>query len=160
MRETPGDQSSAREDPENRQRALPWSRLKACGLEDANRRRCDRRGGIIGLFSAYFLARRGLKVVVLERKTPGSGSSTRNGGGGRSKWGTATNKLSVLSQPYWAEFEERFAVDVDLRRIGNLFLAPSDDGLRQLQVNRRRRGRASRVARLARSFASGHQGLA
>ena len=117
--------------------------------------------GSLALFSAYFLARRGLKVVVLERKTPGSGSSTRNGGGVRSQWGTATNmQLSVLSQPYWAEFEERFAVNVDLRRIGNLFLAPSDDGLSQLQVNRRRRGRASRVARLARSFASGHQGLA
>jgi sarcosine oxidase subunit beta len=90
--------------------------------------------GIIGLFCAYFLARRGLKVVVLERKTPGSGSSTRNGGGVRSQWGTATNiQLSVLSQPYWAEFEEHFGIDVDLRRIGYLFLAPSDDGLRQLQ---------------------------
>jgi sarcosine oxidase, subunit beta len=90
--------------------------------------------GIIGLFCAYFLARRGLKVVVLERKTPGSGSSTRNGGGVRSQWGTATNiQLSVLSQPYWAEFEERFGIDVDLRRIGYLFLAPTDDGLRQLQ---------------------------
>jgi sarcosine oxidase subunit beta len=90
--------------------------------------------GIIGLFCAYFLARRGLKVVVLERKTPGSGSSTRNGGGVRSQWGTATNiQLSVLSQPYWAEFEERFGIDVDLRRIGYLFLAASDDGLHQLQ---------------------------
>jgi sarcosine oxidase subunit beta len=90
--------------------------------------------GIIGLFCAYFLARRGLKVVVLERKTPGAGSSTRNGGGVRSQWGTATNiQLSVLSQPYWAEFEDRFGIDVGLRKIGYLFLAPSDDGLRQLQ---------------------------
>jgi sarcosine oxidase subunit beta len=91
-------------------------------------------GGIIGLFCAFFLASRGLKVVVLERKTPGSGSSTRNGGGVRSQWGTATNiQLSVLSQLYWAEFQERFGVDVGLRRIGYLFLAADTDGLDELR---------------------------
>ncbi len=90
--------------------------------------------GIVGLFCAYFLARRGLKVVVLERKTPGSGSSTRNGGGVRSQWGTATNiQLSVLSQPIWTEFEDRFGIDVHLRRIGYLFLASDDDGLQELR---------------------------
>jgi sarcosine oxidase subunit beta len=90
--------------------------------------------GIVGLFCAYFLARRGLKVVIVERKVPGSGSSTRNGGGVRSQWGTATNiRLSVLSEPYWAEFEERFGVDVGFRRIGYLFLAPDEGGLRQLR---------------------------
>ena len=90
--------------------------------------------GIVGLFCGYFLARRGLKVVVLERTMPGSGSSTRNGGGVRSQFGTATNiRLSVLSEPYWAEFEDRFGVDVGLRRIGYLFLASDDDGLQTLR---------------------------
>ncbi len=90
--------------------------------------------GIVGLFCAYFLARRGVEVVVVERKTPGSGSSTRNGGGVRSQWGTATNiQLSVLSQPYWAAFEDRFGVDVEMRRIGYLFLAPDADGLQELR---------------------------
>ena len=80
------------------------------------------------------MARRGLNVVVIERKTPGSGSSTRNGGGVRSQWGTVTNiQLSMLSQPYWAEFEDRFGVDVHLRRIGYLFLASDDDGLQELR---------------------------
>jgi len=80
--------------------------------------------GIVGLFCAYFLARRGFKVVVLERNRPGSGSSTLGGGGVRSQFGTATNiQLSVLSQPYWDEFEDRFGVDVVLRKIGYLFLA-------------------------------------
>jgi sarcosine oxidase subunit beta len=92
--------------------------------------------GIIGLFCAYFLAQRGLRVVVLERKTPGAGSSTRNGGGVRSQWGTATNiQLSVLSEPYWAEFEERFDADVGLNRIGYLFLAADTNGLHELQRN-------------------------
>jgi glycine/D-amino acid oxidase-like deaminating enzyme len=83
--------------------------------------------GVIGLSCAHFLARHGAKVVVLERKLPGAGSSTRNGGGVRSQLGTVTNiQLSVLSEPYWAEFEERFGVDPWLRRIGYLFLAADD----------------------------------
>jgi glycine/D-amino acid oxidase-like deaminating enzyme len=90
--------------------------------------------GVIGLSCAYFLARRGAKVVVLERTLPGAGSSTRNGGGVRSQLGTATNvQLSVLSEPYWAEFEQRVGVDPWLRRIGYLFLAADEA---QLQVLR------------------------
>lgn len=90
--------------------------------------------GIIGLSCAHFLARRGMKVVVLERKLPGSGSSTRNGGGIRAQLGTATNlRLSVLSEPYWAEFEDRFGIDVTLRRIGYLFLAADENGLQPLR---------------------------
>jgi sarcosine oxidase subunit beta len=90
--------------------------------------------GIIGLFCAHFLARRGIGVVVLERKLAGSGSSTRNGGGIRSQLGTATNlQLSVLSEPFWAEFEDRFGVDPGLRRIGYLFFAADDDELQTLQ---------------------------
>jgi sarcosine oxidase subunit beta len=80
--------------------------------------------GIVGLFCAYFLARRGLRVAVLERNRPGSGSSTLGGGGVRSQFGTATNiRLSLLSQPYWDKFEDRFGVDIVLRKIGYLFLA-------------------------------------
>ena len=92
--------------------------------------------GIIGLSCAYFLAQRGLKVVVLERKMPGAGSSTRNGGGIRSQFGTPTNiRLSLLSAPYWAQFEDRFGVqdaDIGLRRIGYLFLARDDSTFAEL----------------------------
>jgi sarcosine oxidase subunit beta len=90
--------------------------------------------GMVGLSCAYFLARRGLEVVVLERKTPGSGSSTRTGGGIRSQFGTPTGiRLSVLSAPYWAEFQGRFAADVKVRRIGYLFLASDDRSLEDLR---------------------------
>jgi sarcosine oxidase subunit beta len=89
--------------------------------------------GIIGISCAYFLAERGLKVVVLERKMPGAGSSTRNGGGVRSQFGTATNiRLSLLSEPYWAGFDERFGVDVGRRQIGYLFLARDASSLAEL----------------------------
>src|SRR4029453_18931116 len=78
---------------------------------------------------------RGLDVVVLERKVPGAGSSTRSGSGIRSQLGTATNvQLSVISEPYWAEFEERFGVDPWLKTVGYLFLS-SDDG--ELETLRR-----------------------
>lgn len=71
---------------------------------------------------------------MLERKLPGAGSSTRSGGGVRSQLGTATNiQLSVLSEPYWAEFEERFGLDPHLRRIGYLFLAGDDAELQILR---------------------------
>jgi glycine/D-amino acid oxidase-like deaminating enzyme len=71
---------------------------------------------------------------VLERKAPGAGSSTRSGGGFRSQLGTATNiRLSVLSEPYWSEFEERFGVDPWLQRIGYLFLAADDAELQTLR---------------------------
>jgi sarcosine oxidase subunit beta len=72
--------------------------------------------------------------VVLERKVPGAGSSTRNGGGVRSQLGTATNiRLSVLSEPYWSDFEELFGVDPWLKTIGYLFLAADDAELHTLQ---------------------------
>jgi sarcosine oxidase, subunit beta len=90
--------------------------------------------GIIGLSCAYVLAVRGVKVVVVERKLPGAGSSASNGGGIRSQLGTATNiKLSVLSERYWTEFEERFGVDPWLRRIGYLFLAADETELHTLR---------------------------
>lgn len=89
--------------------------------------------GVIGLFCGYFLARRGLDVVVLERGLPGSGSSTRGGGGIRSQFSTATNvRLSILSEPYWSGFEDRFGIDIDRRQIGYLFLARNEDTLATL----------------------------
>ena len=39
----------------------------------------------------------------------------------------------MLSQPYWAEFEDRFGVDVQLRRIGYLFLASDAEGFQELR---------------------------
>ena len=83
-------------------------RRRRANREDEQRRRCRRRCGRDRPLLRVLPGRRGLNVAVVERKVPGSGSSTRNGGGVRSQWGTATNiQLSVLSEPNWAEFEER-----------------------------------------------------
>ncbi|WP_054857001.1 FAD-binding oxidoreductase [Vulcanisaeta sp. JCM 16159] len=47
--------------------------------------------GIVGLAVAYYLARKGLSVVVLERSYVGSGSSTRNAGRYRVHFGNREN---------------------------------------------------------------------
>ncbi|BDR92141.1 NAD(P)/FAD-dependent oxidoreductase [Vulcanisaeta souniana] len=47
--------------------------------------------GIVGLATAYYLARRGFSVVVLEKSYVGSGSSTRNAGRYRVHFGNREN---------------------------------------------------------------------
>jgi Glycine/D-amino acid oxidases (deaminating) len=47
--------------------------------------------GIVGLATAYYLARRGLSVVVFERNYVGGGSSTRNAGRYRVHFGNREN---------------------------------------------------------------------
>lgn len=82
-------------------------------------------GGIIGCSTAYQLARRGLRdVLVLERNTVGSGSTSRAAGGIRVQFSTPVHiQFSLLSMQVWERFKEEFGVDVDYRRWGYLFLA-------------------------------------
>lgn len=81
-------------------------------------------GGIVGVASAYELAKRGADVTVYEKGTLGSGSTGRSGGGIRSQFSTAVNvDLSLASKRVWDGFEEQFGVDIRRRRVGYLFLA-------------------------------------
>ena len=82
-------------------------------------------GGIIGCATAYHLARRGCTdVVVLERDTVGSGSTSKAAGGIRTQFSTPIHiRFSQLSMPVWERFEEEFGVDVEYRHWGYLFLA-------------------------------------
>ena len=79
--------------------------------------------GIIGLAAAHALAEAGAKVRVLDRHLPGSGQSTRTGGGIRLSHGSATNvRLTQASLPVWEAFAERFGVNPRYRTTGHLFL--------------------------------------
>lgn len=81
-------------------------------------------GGIVGVASAYELAKRGADVTVYERDTLGSGSTGRSGGGIRSQFSTPVNvELSLASKQVWDDFEDQFGVDIRRRRVGYLFLA-------------------------------------
>jgi sarcosine oxidase subunit beta len=81
-------------------------------------------GGMIGLASAYYLAERGVDVIVCEKSSVGAGSTERSAGGIRAQYSTPVNvALSRAAMDVWDEFEERFAADIAYRRTGYLFLA-------------------------------------
>ncbi|MFO7928026.1 NAD(P)/FAD-dependent oxidoreductase [Natronomonas sp.] len=84
-------------------------------------------GGIVGLAAAYELADRGADVTLCERGSLGAGSTARAAGGIRSQFSTRVNvELSLASKPVWNAFEERFGVDIGLRKNGYLFLARTE----------------------------------
>lgn len=94
-------------------------------------------GGIMGLATAYELARRGAeRIVVLERSYLCGGASGRNGGGVRAQWSSATNiELMRRSIALCADFATRMRINVWFRRGGYLFLARSEGRARQLRAS-------------------------
>src|SRR3990170_1918805 len=81
-------------------------------------------GGVIGASIAYHLVQRGMKsVLVLERESLGSGSTSRNAGGIRLQFSTEINvRLSQRSLPRLERFADEFGVDIQLQQVGYLFL--------------------------------------
>jgi sarcosine oxidase subunit beta len=82
-------------------------------------------GGIIGVSIAYHLARQGISdVLLLERRSLGSGSTGKCVGGIRIQFSTPIHvAFSALSLKTFEAFEREIGVDPDFRRIGYLFLA-------------------------------------
>ena len=99
--------------------------------------------GVVGLSTAYHLARAGLRsILVLERGTVGSGSTGRSLGGFRVDFSTEVNiRFSLESMKALEGFAEEFGVDPDLRRIGYLMLTTGEELAVRLREN------ASRLAR-------------
>ena len=81
-------------------------------------------GGVVGCSIAYHLARRGLReVVVLERETVGSGTTSKAAGGIRAQFPTETEiRFSLESIRVFERFTEEFGIDPGYRKIGYLFL--------------------------------------
>lgn len=93
-------------------------------------------GGIVGAASAYYLAARGVDVVLCEKGSLGSGSTERSAGGIRTQFSTRVNvDLSLASLDVWDRFEETFGVDIAHRRPGYLFLARDDDTAEAFREN-------------------------
>ena len=87
-------------------------------------------GGVVGCSIAYQLGRRGVRdVVVLERETVGSGTTSKAAGGIRAQFPTeAEIRFSLESIRVFESFAEEFGVDPGYRKIGYLFLVsdPAD----------------------------------
>src|SRR6266542_2267219 len=81
-------------------------------------------GGVVGCGIAYHLARRGQRdVVVLERETVGSGTTSKAAGGIRAQFSTETEiRFSLESLRVLQNFTEEFGVDPGFKQIGYLFL--------------------------------------
>jgi sarcosine oxidase, subunit beta len=81
-------------------------------------------GGVVGAATAWALARRGRRdVVVFDSRQPGSGSTGRAFGGFRTQQGSALNiALSLASRPFFEARAER----IGFRPVGYLYLAETE----------------------------------
>ncbi len=81
-------------------------------------------GGVVGLSTAYHLARAGVTdVVLLERGALGSGSTCKAAGGVRAQFSDAVNvELGARSLRVFETFAETFGQEIDLHQVGYLFL--------------------------------------
>lgn len=80
-------------------------------------------GGVVGCALAFQLARRGLKVVLMERAELGSQSTARCAGGVRQQFSGEVNvRLQRLAVRLLQHFHEETGGHADFRQIGYLFL--------------------------------------
>lgn len=106
--------------------------------------------GIIGLYTAYHLARAGAgPILVMDRGFLSSGASGRNGGGVRQQWETpATIRLARESVDAYRHFGREFGYNIWFRQSGYVFVAEDDvqlARLRQVHTVVREEGLPSRV---------------
>jgi glycine/D-amino acid oxidase-like deaminating enzyme len=90
-------------------------------------------GGAMGTSTAHHLAELGVTDVVLcERNTLGSGSTSKAAGGIRAQFADELNvRIALLSLVEFRSFEERFGVDIDFHEVGYLFLLDTDEDVRR-----------------------------
>lgn len=87
-------------------------------------------GGVMGASSAYHLAKRGMKnIVLLERdKFFGTGSTGKCAGGIRHQFSTVVNiELSLHSIKMLEDFEREMGQALDLKQFGYLILLSSEE---------------------------------
>jgi sarcosine oxidase subunit beta len=95
-------------------------------------------GGIMGASTAYHLALRGMKdVVVLESSEMfGMGSTGLNAGGIRYQFGTAVNiELSKMSIAMMERFPTEMDQELGLKQCGYLFLLDNEKDLERFRAN-------------------------
>ncbi|WP_408005339.1 NAD(P)/FAD-dependent oxidoreductase [Saccharothrix espanaensis] len=86
-------------------------------------------GGVVGVSAAFHLAEAGVSdVVLLERAELGSGSTCKAAGGVRAQFSDEVNiRLGARSLDAFARFGTRPGQEIDLHRVGYLFLLTDED---------------------------------
>lgn len=95
-------------------------------------------GGVMGASTAYHLAARGAKQIVLLEKEEffGQGATGRCAGGVRYQFATEVNiKLSLQSLPMLERFTEELGQEVDYRQCGYLFLLNNESDIKTFKQN-------------------------
>ncbi|MCA1490406.1 FAD-binding oxidoreductase [Ensifer sp. NBAIM29] len=87
-------------------------------------------GGIVGVFTAYYLARRGLKVALVEKGRIGAEQSSRSWGWCRQQNRDARElPMATKSLDLWESFAEESGEDTGFRRCGLFYLSDSEEEL-------------------------------
>lgn len=86
-------------------------------------------GGVMGVSTAFHLARAGVRdVVLIERDELGSGSTCKAAGGVRAVFSDAANiELGLRSLRTFENFADEFDQEIDFRQVGYLFLLDRRD---------------------------------
>jgi len=85
-------------------------------------------GGIIGVFAAYYMARRGLSVALVEKGRIGAEQSSRNWGWCRQQNRDARElPMATRSLELWEQFTADTGEDTGFKRHGLLYLSNDDE---------------------------------
>ncbi|WP_367303701.1 NAD(P)/FAD-dependent oxidoreductase [Nocardioides panacis] len=94
-------------------------------------------GGVMGLSTAYHLARAGVPdVVLVEKGELGSGSTSKAAGGVRAQFSDAVNiELGARSLRVFERFGALFDQEIDLHQVGYLFLLERPEHVEAFEKN-------------------------
>jgi glycine/D-amino acid oxidase-like deaminating enzyme len=92
-------------------------------------------GGVIGASIAFHLGEAGVEdVLLLERGELGSGSTSKGAGGVRAMFSDELNvRIALRSLEAWGAFGERPGWEIDLHRVGYLFLLDRDEDVTEFE---------------------------
>jgi sarcosine oxidase, subunit beta len=107
-------------------------------------------GGVVGASVAFHLAEAGVQgVLLLERGELGSGSTSKGAGGVRAMFSDELNvRIGLRSLEAWAAFGERPGWEIDLRRVGYLFLLSTDASVAEFERSVEMQNRAGAPSRM------------
>ena len=93
-------------------------------------------GGVNGCSLAYNLAKRGVDVVVFEKKYLSSGATGACGAGVRQQWSTRENtELAIESVKIFEKLSKELGADIDFRQGGYLIAVHDDKEMKQAEKN-------------------------